>query len=64
MTYQVWELLQFGAIWAEIICAISNGNGNRFEITSMISDQNCTSRGSITTLLHPFDIAQIQDLLS
>ena len=26
----------------------------RFEITSMISDQNCTTRGSITTLLHPF----------
>ena len=25
----------------------------RFEITSMISDQNCTTRGSITTLLHP-----------
>ena len=25
-----------------------------FEITSMISDQNCTTRGSITTLLHPF----------
>ena len=26
----------------------------RSEITSMISDQNCTTRGSITTLLHPF----------
>ena len=26
----------------------------RFEITRMISDQNCTTRGSITTLLHPF----------
>ena len=26
----------------------------RFEITSMISDQNCTTQGSITTLLHPF----------
>ena len=25
-----------------------------FEITRMISDQNCTTRGSITTLLHPF----------
>ena len=25
----------------------------RFEITSMISDQNCTTQGSITTLLHP-----------
>ena len=26
----------------------------RFEITSMNSNQNCTTRGSITTLLHPF----------
>ena len=26
----------------------------RFEITSMISYQNCKTRGSITTLLHPF----------
>ena len=25
-----------------------------FEITSMISDQNCTTRSSITTLLQPF----------
>ena len=25
-----------------------------FEITSMISDQNCTTQSSITTLLHPF----------
>ena len=25
-----------------------------FEITGMIWDQNCTTRGSITTLLHPF----------
>ena len=26
----------------------------RFEITSMNSNQNCTTWGSITTLLHPF----------
>ena len=26
----------------------------RFEITSMISDQNCMTRSSITSLLHPF----------
>ena len=26
----------------------------RFEITSMISDQNSTTRSSITTLLQPF----------
>ena len=25
-----------------------------FKITSITSDQNCTTRGSITTLLHPF----------
>ena len=46
------------AIWAEIIGVISKWNEHaarvRFEITSMISDQNCTTRGSITTLLHPF----------
>ena len=46
------------AIWAEIIRVISKSNERaarvRFEITSMISDQNCTTRGSITTLLHPF----------
>ena len=49
---------KWGAIWAEIICVISKLNERavrvRFEITSMISDQNCTTRGSITTLLHPF----------
>ena len=46
------------AIWAEIICMISKSNehavGVQFEITSMISYQNCTTQGSITTLLHPF----------
>ena len=26
----------------------------RFEITSMISDQNCMTQSSITTLLQPF----------
>ena len=49
---------EWSAIWAEIICMISKLNERaprvRFEITSMISDQNCTTRGSITTLLHPF----------
>ena len=46
------------AIWAEIVRVISKSKERaarvRFEITSMISDQNCTTRGSITTLLHPF----------
>ena len=27
---------------------------HRFELTSMISDQNCTTRSSIATLLDPF----------
>ena len=46
---------KWSAIWAEIICVISKSNECtawvRFEITSMISDM---TRGSITTLLHPF----------
>ena len=61
---------KWSAIWAEIICVISKSNECTawvwFEITSMISDQNCTTQGSITTLLHPFhfEITQIQDLVS
>ena len=46
------------AIWSEIIRVISKSNERaarvRFEITSIISDQNCTTRSSITTLLDPF----------
>ena len=49
---------EWSAIWSEIICVISKSNKHaaqvRFEITSMISDQNCTSRSSITTLLDQF----------
>ena len=49
---------EWSAIWSEIIRVISKSNERaarvRFEITSMISDQNCTTRSSITTLLHPF----------
>ena len=49
---------EWSAIWSEIIRVISKSNeraaGVRFEITSMISDQNCTTQSSITTLLHPF----------
>ena len=52
----IWT--EWSAIWAEIICVISKSIKRAarvwFEITSMISDQNCTTRGSITTLLHPF----------
>ena len=49
---------EWSAIWAEIIRVISKSNKRaawvRFEIISMISDQNCSTRDSITTLLHPF----------
>ena len=45
---------EWSTIWAEIICVISKLNERagrvRFEIISMISDQNCTRRSSITTL--------------
>ena len=40
------------------VCVISKSNEHAvqvpFQITSMISDQNCTTQGSISTLLHPF----------
>ena len=49
---------EWSEILAEIICVISKSNERaaqvRLVIKSMISDQNCTTRGSITTLLHPF----------
>ena len=49
---------EWSAIWAEIICMISKLNEYAariwFEIISMVLDQNFTTRGSITTLLHPF----------
>ena len=35
-----------------------------FEITNMISDQNCTTRGSIPLYYIHFEIVQIQDLVS
>ena len=51
-----WD--EWRTIWAEIIRMISNSNKHaarvQFEITSMSSNQNCLTRGSITTLLHPF----------
>ena len=54
--YGIWT--EWSAIWAEIICVISKSNEHAaqvwFVITSMISDLNCTTGGSITTLLHPF----------
>ena len=49
---------KWSAIWAEIIQVISKSNERaaqvRFEITSIILAQNCTTWGSITTLLHSF----------
>ena len=43
---------------SEIICVISKSKEHatrvRFEITSMMSDQNCMTQSSITTLLNPF----------
>ena len=49
---------EWSAIWSEIIRLISKSNERAarvwFEITSMISDQNCTTQSSITTLLHIF----------
>ena len=44
---------------SNIALGINNGNWTEWsailaEITSMILEQNCTTWGSITTLLHPF----------
>ena len=44
---------EWSAIWSEIIRVISKSNERAarvwFEFTSMIKDQNCTTRSSITT---------------
>ena len=48
----------WSAIWSEIICMISKLKKCAaqvwFEITSMISDKNCTTESLFTTLVHPF----------
>ena len=58
---------EWSEIWSEIIRVISKSNERtarvRFEITNMISDQNCTTRSSITTLLQPFWNHRIQSVL-
>ena len=60
LEWMIWNgnWTEWSAIWAEIICMISKSNKRAaliwFEITSMTSDENCTTRDSITTLLHPF----------
>ena len=48
---------EWGAIWFEIIRVFFKSNERaarvRFEIISMISDQNCVTRSLSTTLLQP-----------
>ena len=48
--------VQFGLKSYARVISISNERAVRvrFEITSMISDQNCTTQSSIATLLNPF----------
>ena len=53
---------EWSAIWSEIIRVISKSARVRFEITSMMSDQNCTTRSSITTWLQPFWNHRIQSV--
>ena len=49
---------EWSAIWSEIKRVITKSHdreaGVRFVITSLISDQNCTTRSAISTLLHSF----------
>ena len=49
---------EWSAIWSEIKRMITKSHdreaGVRFVITSLISDQNCTTRSAISTLLHSF----------
>ena len=56
----------WSAIWSEIIRVILKWEERaawvRFEITSMISDQNCRTSSSITTLLQPFWNRRIQSV--
>ena len=59
---------EWSAIWPEIIRVISKSNERtarvRFEITSMISDQNCRHKVQLPLYCIHFEIAQIQDLVS
>ena len=49
---------EWSAIWSEIKRVITKSHdreaGVRFVITSLTSDQNCTTRSAISTLLHSF----------
>ena len=51
---------EWSAIWSQIIRVISKSV--RFEITSMISDQNCMTWSWITTLWQPFWNRRIQSV--
>ena len=59
---------EWSEIWPEIIRVISKSNERtarvRFEITSMISDQNCRHKVQLPLYCIHFEIAQIQDLVS
>ena len=52
---------EWSAIWSEIIRLILKSH-IWFEITSMISDQNCTTQSPITILLQPFWNRRIQSV--
>ena len=52
---------EWSAVWSEIIRLILKSHV-WFEITSMISDQNCTTQSPITILLQPFWNRRIQSV--
>ena len=58
---------EWSAIWSEIKRLITKSHdreaGVRFVITSLISDQNCTTRSAISTLLHSFGNLQAATLV-
>ena len=57
-SFTVVNCTEWSAIWSEIKRVITKSHdreaGVRFVITSLISDQNCTTRSAISTLLHSF----------
>ena len=57
---------EWSEIWSEIIRVISKSNRRAERVSlvvkSMISDQNCITQSSVTTLLHPFSKRKIQSL--
>ena len=57
---------EWSEIWSEIIRVISKSNRRAERVSlvvkSMISDKNCITQSSVTTLLHPFSKRKIQSL--